>query len=217
MANENENEGLHDGLSAADIDWAARVSAHNSLIGTLLLSASVVGPLDMSSRMKLTIEVLLEALKNQKDLISQLLRGSSQPAVFFPPVSLSGGAADLKKAFEGGRAGSLFVGPPGVQYQSFPGPIPTVKPAGQAVAETRPQEPVGKYGDMASFDAKRHAGEPWFAVRGQDRLAHPAMLAYRALAIGSGCNESFIGSLDLLIARMKEWQDANPDKTKLPD
>jgi hypothetical protein len=59
-----------------------------------------------------------------------------------------------------------------------------------------------------------HPGEPFFLVRGQDRLAALTVGVYMLLAGDAGANVDGLGELR---QRMTEFQEANPGLVKLPD
>ena len=75
-----------------------------------------------------------------------------------------------------------------------------------------------------------HPGEPWFFVRGQDRLSVAAVIEYSHLLRYEATNSSLRGDYDLSdslskqadevleFARMfKDWQENNSDLVKYPD
>jgi hypothetical protein len=75
-----------------------------------------------------------------------------------------------------------------------------------------------------------HPGEPWFFVRGQDRLSVAAVTEYSHLLRHESVNASLRGDHDLSdslskqadevleFARMfKDWQENNSDLVKYPD
>ena len=63
---------------------------------------------------------------------------------------------------------------------------------------------------------KLHAGEPYFFLRSQDKLAPQAVIAYAHHLHVAGDDQGFRECMDFA-ARMEEWQAANPDKVKMPD
>lgn len=74
---------------------------------------------------------------------------------------------------------------------------------------------IGKYDTTANFESKLKPGEPWFVIRGQDKLAPAAIEAYMVLMRKNGLPEQDIRSVGLLLERVIAWQSVNP--TKLPD
>lgn len=83
------------------------------------------------------------------------------------------------------------------------------------VANINNNSDAGKYGAVYNFEKKLKRDEPWFAIRGQDKLAPEALLAYMKLMADNGVASEDIRSVGLLVERIREWQIANP--TKLPD
>lgn len=65
----------------------------------------------------------------------------------------------------------------------------------------------------ASFD------EPLFIIRGQDRLAVPAIARYQTLAIEAECSPDFINGLNEAMGEFLEWQSKaeNVETVKNPD
>ena len=95
--------------------------------------------------------------------------------------------------------------------------------------KTTPRDYTMKYESVNPLE-KLHSGEPYFFLRAQDRLSLVAIYAYRD-ALKEASARAFIdgtqhesdelikGALGVLrvIEKFYEWQDANPDKVKLPD
>ena len=63
---------------------------------------------------------------------------------------------------------------------------------------------------------KLHPGEPYFFLRAQDALAPKAVAEYAEILKDNGDEEGFRECL-AFAAGMAAWQDANPDKVKMPD
>lgn len=59
-----------------------------------------------------------------------------------------------------------------------------------------------------------HAGEPFFLVRGHDKLATATLAVYEALGRDAGAD---VTGLDELADRFREYQEANPGLVKLAD
>jgi len=75
-----------------------------------------------------------------------------------------------------------------------------------------------------------HRGEPYFFIRGQDRLSVAAVIEYSHLLRYESTNALLRGDENLsdslkkqadevlsYAQKFKEWQQANPDKVKIPD
>lgn len=74
---------------------------------------------------------------------------------------------------------------------------------------------MSKYSNTNPLE-KLHEGEPFFFLRAQDKLAPAIVLAYaEALEM---CGDAQ-GSMECseIAEQMINWQEANPDKIKLPD
>ncbi|MCI0420756.1 MAG: hypothetical protein L0312_16270 [Acidobacteria bacterium] len=76
---------------------------------------------------------------------------------------------------------------------------------------------ISKYpGGPADLAAKLHPGEPWFAVRAQDKLAVEVVREY-ARQLLEHCLIDESNDIRAMADRFEEWQNANPDKVKMPD
>jgi hypothetical protein len=75
-----------------------------------------------------------------------------------------------------------------------------------------------------------HLGEPWFFIRAQDKLSVDAVIAYSKLLQIESNKAAQEGKDDLAVSlsidaahvmnfahNFLNWQEANPDKVKLPD
>jgi hypothetical protein len=75
-----------------------------------------------------------------------------------------------------------------------------------------------------------HRGEPYFFIRGQDRLSVAAVIEYSHLLRHESVNSSLRGDNELsdsldkqadevlsYAQKFKDWQRENPDKVKYPD
>jgi len=58
--------------------------------------------------------------------------------------------------------------------------------------------------------------EPTILFRSRDRLALPALLAYRRLCVEDGCNDQHLSSLDEMIAKFKAFSIEHPEVMKQP-
>lgn len=58
--------------------------------------------------------------------------------------------------------------------------------------------------------------EPLFLIRGRDRLALAALLAYRDLSTRDGCNDFHFESIDREIARFEKFAQDHPERMKQP-
>lgn len=58
--------------------------------------------------------------------------------------------------------------------------------------------------------------EPTITFRGRDRLALPALLAYRQLCVADGCTNHQIDVLDGMIVAFQEFRTRNEDRMKQP-
>lgn len=87
----------------------------------------------------------------------------------------------------------------------------------------------GKYEGINPF-AKLHPNEPWFFLRAQDRLSVDTVIAYSKLLQIESNSAAQRGEDDLALSlandacqvmcfahKFVDWQQANPDKVKLPD
>lgn len=63
---------------------------------------------------------------------------------------------------------------------------------------------------------KMNDGEPWFLIRGQDKLAPMAVSYYATLLNGHDLPEQ-AGSVIRFSDEIEKWQANNPEKVKLPD
>lgn len=59
--------------------------------------------------------------------------------------------------------------------------------------------------------------EPIVIFRGQDSTLPRLLTYYRMLCQGLGCPDGHVRSISRLLADVKDWQDVNPEKVKLPD
>lgn len=91
----------------------------------------------------------------------------------------------------------------------------TVEMSRDDLAKVNGNSDAGKYGTTSNFEKKLHRDEPWFAVRGQDKLAPAIIEHYMYLMEQYNLPLEDIRSLGLLLERINEWQKTNP--TKLPD
>jgi hypothetical protein len=82
-------------------------------------------------------------------------------------------------------------------------------------ANTGNNKDAGKYGAVYNFERKLKKDEPWFAIRGQDKLAPRALMQYMQLMAEFELPQEAIRSVGLLVERIEAWQQAN--ETKLPD
>lgn len=58
-------------------------------------------------------------------------------------------------------------------------------------------------------------GEPVFIIRAKDKLSYEIVQHYLTLAIANGCTNT--GRSTKCLQKIKDWQEANPNKVKLPD
>lgn len=73
-----------------------------------------------------------------------------------------------------------------------------------------------KYSGTNPISEKLREGEPYFLVRAQDTLSVHAILAYAATLRKVGLNEA-AQEVSALAVVFAEWQNDNPEYTKLPD
>ena len=86
-----------------------------------------------------------------------------------------------------------------------------------------------KYQDVNPL-SKLHEGEPFFFLRAQDRLSSDTVIAYSKLLQIESNSAAQRGEDDLALSlandacrvmcfahKFLDWQQANPDKVKLPD
>ena len=75
---------------------------------------------------------------------------------------------------------------------------------------------MAKYKGLQKMDGGEiPEDEPWWVFRAKDKLAIPAIQAYRALAVAAGLDPQFINEIDAHIQRILTWQYEHG--TKLPD
>lgn len=58
--------------------------------------------------------------------------------------------------------------------------------------------------------------EPLFLIRARDRLAIPALLAYKELSMKDGCNDYHFSHLDVDIAAFEKFKVEHPERMKQP-
>jgi len=63
---------------------------------------------------------------------------------------------------------------------------------------------------------KLHPEEPYFFIRGQDKLSVESVQAYAGLLLKEGLIAQYAEVYEIVKA-MERWQRVNPDKVKLPD
>lgn len=73
-----------------------------------------------------------------------------------------------------------------------------------------------KYGNAAGLEARLLPGEPWFALRAKDKLSVDAVHSYAEACRRNGLIEH-AEKVRIAAKQMEAWQEANPDKVKLPD
>lgn len=59
-------------------------------------------------------------------------------------------------------------------------------------------------------------GEPLVIFRGRDRLAVPALMHYRALAIADGCNDYMLNRIDVDLELFQKFAVTQPERMKQP-
>ena len=71
--------------------------------------------------------------------------------------------------------------------------------------------------DKEIIKAVEGTDEPIFVIRAQDELSLDLLNHYAYMCGANGVDDEFIDAIDERIVEFEEWQDANPDKVKLPD
>lgn len=76
----------------------------------------------------------------------------------------------------------------------------------------------GKYGEVTCSGKQLHPGEPVFLLRATDPLAPVAVENYAARCKFAGCDPEHVAAAHRHAARIRAWQEANPELVKkLPD
>lgn len=58
---------------------------------------------------------------------------------------------------------------------------------------------------------------PLFIFKGTDKLAVQAIDGYLQLTVKAGCSPAFMDRVNEHMQGFEDWEEANPDKVKLPD
>lgn len=73
-------------------------------------------------------------------------------------------------------------------------------------------------GDLTRSDGTPiPADEPLMLFRSTDKLFPEMLEYYRQLCAAAGSPDDHLSSLDESIAKVRQWQEANPDKVDTPD
>jgi hypothetical protein len=75
---------------------------------------------------------------------------------------------------------------------------------------------MAKYDHVKIEGIQFKPGEPWFLIRGQDRFAPAAIEAYTGLIEGS-VPAAMVDEVRQVAARVRQWQNDNPQQVKTPD
>lgn len=70
---------------------------------------------------------------------------------------------------------------------------------------------------LADLNAEIDSDEPCFVLRAQDKYAPEAIISYAERCRWGGASESHVRRALEIRGKMKYWQDANPEKVKVPD
>ncbi len=75
----------------------------------------------------------------------------------------------------------------------------------------------GKYGQVTTEHGDIPVDEPVIVFRARDKTTLDVLAAARDLARESGSPQRHIDIFEATIVQFREWQEANPEKVRVPD